>query len=676
MLNRLRVIGDQRFDLPHFNKMLDSIEDEFQAYNKHFFTRDNRIVKNWKIENAGGLAVRVNVSSESVLFVPEYAGEENLLVRNATEEILSIELADNAVNYVELKILKNNKAPEAVAIWDSIANGQTGEEYSQISDICTKLDAELVTNTIAPSGDSDKILLAVVTTLGGAITNVLDKRIYFWEGEEFDFGSTRTDLGIFTLKDAYDALTTIVKEIKGTDKWYSVQSLSTLDLLERHSYILTGGENISWEVVGIDTLKWLGEIKIIVPNRPFNYSIAPQEVAGLADGELIYVTLPNVGEAPTGDLAVQKTDDQSLLINPENTRAYVLAYRLGNKIYFGPLELETGETNQIGDGITKALLIAGGLTDENDSTPPYASTEIITSGTSWTNAISQLDAALKDAYDLINGNIYNQTVQVPLGGFSTGTQITLPAGRTYEIGKSSLEVFYDGRSVDVIDDFLEVDNGGGIGDKIELVYDRPGETKIKFRIQIGGQAELGGGTGGADLGIENEGSLIEGATTKMNFTGLGIHASQSASGEVTVNVPGLAAGPSSLPPTLQRLNDSGIQIQGGKLIFLTTGDTIEMTTADVPAKGAAVGVAAGIIENGEMGDFYSLGWVIPGILDGLNIQCGEMVYMSETLGGMIGENDPNLPDDITDVVFKLGVATNLVSGEAKDLIMQAEREFN
>lgn len=44
--------------------------------------------------------------------------------------------------------------------------------------------------------------------------------------------------------------------------------------------------------------------------------------------------------------------------------------------------------------------------------------------------------------------------------------------------------------------------------------------------------------------------------------------------------------------------------------------------------------------------------------------------MSETTGEMIGEGSPSLPLDAGDVLFKVGVSTNLVGGEAKDLIMQ------
>jgi len=101
-----------------------------------------------------------------------------------------------------------------------------------------------------------------------------------------------------------------------------------------------------------------------------------------------------------------------------------------------------------------------------------------------------------------------------------------------------------------------------------------------------------------------------------------------------------------------------------------------MTDADLVTKGTAVGISTGIINDTEFGDFYTLGWVIPGVLDGLNVLPGKMVYMSETTGEMVGEDAPNLPTDLTDVLYKIGIATNLVGGEAKDLIMQSEREFN
>jgi len=530
MRRRLRLVADQRFDLPHFDRMLDNIEDEFQIYNKHFINAGNGIIKNWAVENAGGLDVRINISTDSLLFITEYTGEENIVYRSTAADLITKTLADNAVNYVELEIFKNTGASETVAIWDAIANSQQGEEFSQISDTCRKLDARLVSNTIAPSGDNNRILLATVTTLGGVITDITDNREWFWHSEgDWVFGGT--DTTIQTLKDAYVAVTTSIKEMKGTPNWWDLQGISTLDLLERSNYMLIDGGTIDWEKAGVETLRWSANLNIMVPNQAFDYTIDAQSVAGVADGDVIYITLPDEGTAPSGSLSINKVANGSYALDTSNTRNFILAYRSGTKIYFGNgwqnIELESGEGNQLGDGITEALLVAGGLTDENDSTPPYTSTFVVTPGTSWTNAISELDGAVQTVFDLINGNIYNEVVVVAAGSFTSGAILTLPSSFSYEVGKNSLEVYFDGRMMEIGDDYLEIDDGGGVGTTISLTYSRPGEIKVKFRIQIGGQAALGGGGGGSDVETKNEGVSIEGATTGYDFVGLGVNAVQN-----------------------------------------------------------------------------------------------------------------------------------------------------
>jgi hypothetical protein len=76
--------------------------------------------------------------------------------------------------------------------------------------------------------------------------------------------------------------------------------------------------------------------------------------------------------------------------------SFTLAARSGNRIYFyrGLLELEDGETSQVGDGVSSQLLAYIGATSESDGSPDYASEVYVTDGESHTTAISNLDAGL------------------------------------------------------------------------------------------------------------------------------------------------------------------------------------------------------------------------------------------------------------------------------------------
>ena len=80
---------------------------------------------------------------------------------------------------------------------------------------------------------------------------------------------------------------------------------------------------------------------------------------------------------------------------PLSERSYVLATRSGAKVYVGgTLELQDGETSQIGDGITAELLTFIGSTGETDDAPAYANNNYVADGDSLVTAISALDLAL------------------------------------------------------------------------------------------------------------------------------------------------------------------------------------------------------------------------------------------------------------------------------------------
>ena len=392
-----RFLADQRWDLPHYTGMKKFIEEEFQAYAKQFISPSPRVVKNWLIESAGGIKVRVNQSVDSTLFATARVGKEDFLRHLTTDDVLELDLSDNAVNYVEVQIFDKTCQDDTVAIWDTSA-GAEGEEFSQNVDLVFAQDFVLVSNIVAFSGDADKLPLAEVTTSGGVITLITDSREFLFGADPFNFGSPRSDKGIGSIKDMYDGITTILQEMKGTSAWYT-EGVSALGLLERFSYNLVDGGDIEWENPTANELKWSAALKIIAPNRAFDYTVSAQAISILSD-EVAYVTLPDVGVAPGGALPVSVVANASYLLDETNTRNYILGYRSATgKLYFGNgwngVELESGEKTQLGDGITDAFLIATGLTDENDPTPPYTSTNIITAGASFTQTISELDAEVE-----------------------------------------------------------------------------------------------------------------------------------------------------------------------------------------------------------------------------------------------------------------------------------------
>jgi hypothetical protein len=50
------------------------------------------------------------------------------------------------------------------------------------------------------------------------------------------------------------------------------------------------------------------------------------------------------------------------------------------------------------------------------------------------------------------------------------------------------------------------------------------------------------GTGGTALTVEQNGTVVDAATTTMNFTGSGVTVTDASAGNVTVNIPGGGSG--------------------------------------------------------------------------------------------------------------------------------------
>lgn len=779
-----RFVADQRFDLPQYESMMDLISAEFNAYNKAFITGTNYIIKNWKIEDGGGLVVQVNNGSDSLLINSERTGKEGINYRPSGMTQLTHTLEDNATNYVEVEITEQTTGEDSVAIWDTAANSGDGEEFIQNVDTVTCQEPAIISNTTSfSSGQPQRIKLATVVTSGGSIVSIQDERLFLYKlYTNWDFGVSRTDATIGSLKDNDDALKTIIKEIKGTSTWYEQQTLSLVGVIERMNYILVDGGNISWNLpkpargsltiekadlirgmkdgdtvtisdgVNVKTfeldtnavvsggnipvtiiatstaaqirtaliaainaavtlnvtassgtgtrielvndangvagnvtitevvankaafgasfhiegmtggfastsLTWSAALRIIAPSRAFAYTISAQTVSNLADGEVAYVTLPTEGVTPGGPLTVSKVTSSAYVINPTTTRNYILAYRSGSKIYFGngwqSAELEDGETTQLGDGITNEWLTATGLTSEFDATPPYFSNFWVTPGTSFTQAISELDQVAEAVWNLVTGKIYNETVISDGGvGYQALAFLTLPppfglgANQTYQTGFNQLQVFFNGKLTEqgVGKDWVEDANvGAGIGNRIQLLYDLPNNTKVTYRIQTGGGQTGTVGSNAADF--YDEGSLIEAQVGKVNFVGPVVTVTSPAPGEVDISF--------RFPRELGKLakNTTGVTIAANKVVAWLDDGTMTLADANIATLADIIGITAELVPHNSFGTVIRAGEV-PGATTGLGAAPGAPVYLSGTPGGLT----LTAPTGIGDTIIRMGRA--------------------
>ncbi len=494
-----RFVGDQRFDLPHYESLIGYLSEEFHAYNKQMFSPLNRIVKNWKIENNGGLEIRINNTADSFLFNTEGSLTESLNYRAALKDLLTLNLVDNATNYVEVQLVKETCASDTVAAWDSTANGAQGEEFTQVTDTAVEISPYIVSNIIAFSGDTDKLPLAIVTTSGGVITNIIDSRKMLFELElDWNFGSTRTDRTISSLKDAYDALATSNKEIKGTSNWFDKPYTTVKLLKEYQNLFFTGGGIVSWEGAnGPDKIRWTQSIEIFLASRPHTYTINSITSLTILDGQCVYVDIPE--GAPSSALTPVVADIGSVPLSPlasgHTNRLQVIFFRRGSKIY-GMMdipELDSGESATIGEDLPKDLRARLGLLTET-TYEDYTSTNFFFSADSYPTALSKLDQAMAAfASDEAKEQVF--TVTDPSQTIFTLTSFTINPLNT----KVDVQVTVNGVKVHQAQD----------GTSATGLWKKNSDTEIEFFIPIPQNAVVvvrdersGASAGGSGSGVD------------------------------------------------------------------------------------------------------------------------------------------------------------------------------
>ena len=629
MQKQLLINPDQRFDVPHYDTMMELITQEFTKYNKHFANSKNRVVKNWKVLADVGLKAKVDRNTDSLLLNSERVGLELFSLRETTCDELTINLEPNSSNYVEVEIYSTTTAEDEVAFWDTTANSGEGEEFIQnVDTVLDNATHRLVSNTTSFSvSRPDRVPLAIISTDAVSVTAIADVRDFFfslsidWDFDGTAYSTRRTDKTITSHKNDTDAIKTAIKEWKnlgawapaGEANWYDLPGPGTMALLERFNYMLVDGGSIHWDVprpavgtlfvldadsddgiaigdsvqiggvtfnfvaspggpedivivdgytfsqvrdkiriavnahptadvtgsdgqnnilnlvsntpgtagnvaivetiasgatmkpqgmsdgISTNSLSWSAGLRIIVPGRSFDYTIDAGAVS-LNDDQIAYVVLPNEGVVPGSPLTVIVDNKEDYLIDQDNIRNYMIAYRSGTRVHMHGVELEDGETSQLGDGITAEWITASGLVDEFDSTPPYWSTHFIDPTVSWTNAISIFDDLLFVLNGMLVGEIYTEYVESDgTAAYNAGAFVPLPPKNgvgpawEYQTGINQLEVFYGGRLMILGVDWDESANlGPSLGNRIELLRDVEDGYKIIFRIQAGGYQDTVG----------------------------------------------------------------------------------------------------------------------------------------------------------------------------------------
>lgn len=399
-----RFVADQRLDLEHVKRMLGYLDFEFVKLNKHLLSPENKIFKGWEIASNGGLQVKINQTEDSFLINSERADHESSILIKAAEALLTLDLADNALNFIEVQFTTETGAEDTVALWDTAANDGKGSEYSQVVDTCTHEEPTLVSNTVSFTGDPDKIPVAIVTTSGGVITGIQDVREFFFHlANDWDFGLTRTDKTISNFSEMYYALTTSMKEHKGTPNWFDL-GISNRLLKEYQNLFITGGGAIEWEgTQGANTLGWSAALLIEIADRANSITISAGTVV-LAEGECAYIIIPD--DVPSAPIALQVANIADVPINPASAgfdpRIQVLFLRRGNAIagWMNIPSLSSGEISTIGLDLPTVIRNRLGIINETTYVA-YGSTHAILAADSYATAIGKLDTELFEVTDMM-----------------------------------------------------------------------------------------------------------------------------------------------------------------------------------------------------------------------------------------------------------------------------------
>lgn len=660
-----RFVADQRYDLPHHESMMEYISQEFYAYNKAFLSPTSRIVANWKIENNGGLSVRVNNTTGSLLFASDKTGKEGLNYRAPAYTLLTLTLADNSVNYVEVQLTSTTCAADTVAIWDTTANGGAGEEFTQTVDTAYEEAPVLVSNTIAFTGDADKLPLAVVTTVGGVITSIVDSRKVLFEVEsDWNFGVTRSDRTIGSLKNAYDALATSIKEMKGTAKWYSTTASNKV-LKEYQNLFISGGGTFQWEgTAGTNKLAWSSSFDIEIADRSYVYTVDAGDIT-LLEGQALYIIIPT--GAPSGNIVPVAVNLADVPIDPTSVGfsagIQTLFFRRNNKIVSTVLDLpdlSSGEGSTIGEDLPQTIRARLGI--NTDTTyEAYSSATTISLADNYPQALSKLDAQIlammnshPDEDEFIVTNPSGQSI------FVSSTLLWHPSNSVEDI-----IVTVNGQKMKIADGFTR-DFGKNSSNELQFSFTVPYLASVVIWKDIANGGSLG--TGGT-LTIKEEGLSVETEVTTVNFVGSGVTASLVSPGVVQVQVDTSSA--MSLKKLVQ--NNTGVDIPAYSALSWKPDGTVQLADANLSAKSLFAGVNESMIPNGEYG-FVIKGGNVANALSAMTAVSGDLIYIGETPG----QFTLIPPIGLSNKVFKIGKAEapdGFAQAEAVDLYLEPEQEI-
>lgn len=556
LLQRVRILPNQRLDLPDFNRIEDFVCADLKTINKNVLANQNFVFSGFVATGIGTNTLSVPVANASLIVGSD---DGAIFVGAPTLSPISTDsLSPSATNYIEITLSQDTGGADSRAFWDATANAGEGAEFSQIVDTFTFLKANLKISTSNFSGDSDAVKICEVDVNGsGVITAIRDRRdLYFRLGRgtnpTFAYPwASRTeppntqfngaDKDIKTQKQLNDALMDSFREVKGTTYWFELAPVTL-----QGSFRNTGLSVITQATVGAK-IAWSGtQVSITDDNgtpldadvvafvrlldSASNLSLTRQSGAGaisLADGQVLWVELPdpltNVSYDGVGLISTNYRVSARGSV-PLDDDTYWLAYREGTKLYVRGLgELDPGEAVEVSDQVPEALEQFLGFNPETATSVPYA---YLPNGALLPSTFTTADS-LRAAIDadtnninylagILNTNPYEERMDIVSGPpandneFSgpvvVNTIIPIPLDSRdsnntefYVVGKGQLMIWLNGQYLDNMIDWEDVGTVGNPSSSIRIKIALVVGDKLVFRNAQAGGISSGGGGGPVSL---------------------------------------------------------------------------------------------------------------------------------------------------------------------------------
>ena len=431
---------------------------------------------------------------------------------------------------------------------------------------------------------------------------------------------------------------------------------------------LVGGGLITWEL-SAQTLSWADPIELVIPNKPYNFTIAAGSLAALADGDTAYIDASTLG----GTRPLVKVAANSM---PNVATNIPILMRRGNNLYFrnGALELKGTDTPTGGriNDITQDLLNYIGATDESDADPNYSTAgvdSVVSQGDNLTLAVDKLNSS---ASAILNNNPAEQSFLVGPGGQS----VFVITNFQFHVNNAirDVEGYIDGRR-------LLLDTAGGLDedfrkiavDQVETSYVVPEGRRVTFYKQGSAYGGIVPPSPGKLYSDPMDASVIPSADISHDL-GSGVRRVRAVyARDLYVNNPVQVTEFGNVSQVKTMINGSASIILAGQPVAKYADGNIYPADSDNAVGKAYCGLALVEIPVGGSGRVFTPGPNLPGVLTGMGFTPGSDIYVGEEPGTFT--DDPSTFSDLNDDLIRIGIsdcADGVASSMATDLIMTTD----